>query len=141
MDEEDTITAWRDGKFVTISEPDWWMAEMERLWPQSSETRAPRWLFVTGSEFGPRIEVYRLEPTGFLVSFDHSEEIVSLVHVASKADLLEMMTTRGASWSALAAAPSVHESMAEIRNAAIGYFRHGPGKHIEPLTGKSDKDE
>ena len=112
-DTADTITAYRDGRFTTGPRPAWWEAEDARV-------------------FGdPNAQVE--------TTFGNERSNEVQVWAPTDADLLTLLTGPAKTFTTLREGASIEDSLDDIRNA-LGYFRHGPGEHIDRLGGENQID-
>ena len=132
-DTADTITAYRDGRFTTEPCPAWWEAETNVPLPEQSPLKI-------GDDCGYHVQTMPLATGhGHYVGFVDFARCID-VWAPTDADLLTLLTGPAKTFTTLREGASIEDSLDDVRNALLGYFRHGQGEHIDILGGENRID-
>lgn len=140
--DDDSITVWRDGRFATERRPDWWNERVGEIFPGYPVQWAEDEKLPVISRYGndvTRIKAWELGAQGFLVIFDEVG-FSTEVWAPTRADYLDLITTRAVAWVGLGESRPLAESMEHIRNAIIAFARYGHGDHVSESDGVSSID-
>jgi hypothetical protein len=136
------ITAWLGGTFKTVSSPNWWGAEQDRIWSGPDQTRASDLdSYTYGDDEGQHIETVKLTgDRGYAVEMWNVFG-AHTVWCPTEADLLDFLTVRAPAWLRLGVATTGDEALSKIAETLIGYARHGAGEHIRTDGMVNDIDD